>query len=163
LLVDADMRRPSLHQVLGTPLTPGLSDVLGGDANLDQVIRDTPVPGLCFIPAGYWHERLPRLLAGNAWPDLKTQLEAEFDYVVVDSSPILPVADTLLLARHVDGVLLSLLHDVSRLGPISQAKERLDRVGTNVLGVVINGLTGDNYGSPYRHTRNSLESLASSV
>lgn len=149
LLVDADMRRPSLHRVLGIPLGAGLSELLRGKATLDQVIQETQAPGLFVIPAGHWSDQLPRVLAGHAWRDLKPQLEAEFDYVVIDTSPLLPVADALMMARHVDGVVLSLLHDVSRPGAVAEAKERLARIGSNVLGVVINGVAGKGYGHAY--------------
>jgi capsular exopolysaccharide synthesis family protein len=161
LLVDADMRRPALNNVLGTPLTPGLSELLQGEAAIEEVVRATPAFGLSMIPAGAWSARLPRLLAGNAWKDLKPVLEAEFDFVIVDSSPLLPVADSLLLARHVDGVLLSLLHDVSRLGAVAEAKDRLSAVGTNILGVVINGVTSDVYGASYGGYRLRPEMAAS--
>jgi polysaccharide biosynthesis transport protein len=153
VLVDADMRRPSLHRVLGVPLGSGLSELLRGEVALDQVIQPTPAPGLSIIPAGHWHPRLPQILAGNGWRDIKTSLEAEFDYVIVDSPPLLPVADSLLLARHVDGVLLSLLHDVSRMGAVAEAKDRLAMVGTNVLGVVINGVNNEYYGPTYGYCR----------
>src|SRR5260221_6197185 len=71
VLVDGDMRRPSLHRVLGVPLNSGLSEVLRGETTLDQVIQPTPAPGLSIVPAGLWHPRLPQLLAGNAWRDIK--------------------------------------------------------------------------------------------
>jgi polysaccharide biosynthesis transport protein len=152
LLVDADMRRPTLHRVLGVPLTPGLSDVLTLEATLDQVIRPTPAPGLSIIPGGLFHTRLPQVLAGAAWQNVKLRLEVEYDYIIVDSPPLLPVADALLMARHVDGVLLSLLHDHSRLGAVSEARDRLASVGTNILGVVINGLSSENYSNYYGYS-----------
>jgi succinoglycan biosynthesis transport protein ExoP len=149
LLIDADMRRPALHQVMGSPLTPGLSDLLGGEAEFDEVLRETPIHGLWLIPAGFWHHGVPRILSSNAWRDLKSRLESSFDYIIVDSTPILAVADALLLAKHIDGVLLSMLHDVSRLPPATEAKDRLTRVGANILGVIINGLTSEFADSPY--------------
>ena len=153
VLVDGDMRRPSLHRVLGVPLNSGLSELLRGQATLEEVLQPTPAPGLSIIPAGIWHSRLPQVLAGNAWRDIKNSLETEFDYVIVDSPPLLPVADSLLLARHVDGVLLSLLHDVSRMGAVAAAKDRLAIVGTHILGVVINGVNNDFYGPSYPYCR----------
>jgi succinoglycan biosynthesis transport protein ExoP len=149
LLVDADMRRPSLHRILGLPREGGLSELLRGEITLDEALCPTPAYGLFALPAGKWHPTLPRALAGNAWPALKAKLEAEFDYVIVDTPPLLPVADTLLMARHADGVVLSLLHDVSRLGAVAEAKDRLAAVGTNVLGVVINGVVGGAYGASF--------------
>ena len=164
LLIDADLRRPALHKVLGVPMTPGLSDLLSAEATPDAVIRATSVYGLWVIPAGYWNARLPRVLAGTAWRDLKIQLETEFDYIIVDTSPILPVADALLLARHADGVVMSMLHDVSRLSAAAiEAKDRLSRIGANILGVVINGLSDDYSASPYTYAPATAEPIGSSV
>jgi len=159
LLIDADMRRPSLHRILDVPRGPGLSELLQGEVNVSEVIRPTAAFGLSVIAAGDWNPRLPRLLAGNSMRDLKTSLEADFDYVIMDSPPLLPVADSLLLARHVDGVLLSLLHDVSRLGAVAQARDRLTAIGTNILGVVINGVASGDYDGPYSRYRGSEEMM----
>ncbi len=149
LLVDADMRRPMLHHVVGVPLNPGLSELLRNEATLGEVIRSTQAPFLSIIPAGLFHPSLPQILAGNTWRELKTRLETDYDYVIVDTPPLLPVADALLLARHVDGVLLALLSDVSRLGAVAEARDRLTAVGTNILGVVVNGVSNLHYGNSY--------------
>src|SRR5205823_12244002 len=99
------------HQVFGLADGPGLSEILRGEADLAAAVRPTPVPGLSVLPAGRWTLAATQALAGDRWAALRAAAEAEFDFVVIDSSPILPVVDALLLARHVGGVLLSGMHE----------------------------------------------------
>ena len=74
------------------------------------------------------------------------RVKPEYDFIVIDSSPVLPVADSLLLAQHVDGVLFSLFHEVSRLPLVYAAYQKLNMVGVRLLGAVINGTQDGTYG-----------------
>ena len=87
------------------------------------------------------------------WADARRAAEAAFDYVVIDSAPLLPVADSLLLGRHVDGVILSVMHDHSLVASVAEAQHRLRSVGANILGVVVNGISphGGDYGYGYAY------------
>jgi Mrp family chromosome partitioning ATPase len=99
-------------------------------------------------------------LAQRRGRDLLDQLRTEFEFVVVDSSPILPVADALLVAQLVDGALLSVLCDISRLPRVHDAYARLTTLGVNVLGAVVNGAADDHsdygYGKYYTSSGRSL-------
>src|SRR5262249_22255182 len=96
-------------------------------------------------PAGAWDLATRQALTGDRWPALKRELEVGYDFVVVDSGPVLPVSDSLLLARDADGVLLSVLLDVSRVASIAETRNRLQSVDANVLGVVVNGVVTPAY------------------
>jgi polysaccharide biosynthesis transport protein len=147
LLVDADIRNPSVHSHLGLTAGPGVSEVLRGE---------TTVAG-CIVPTKY--ERLSVLMAGNGdrkavealAQDEFTRVLAEadhlgFDFVLIDACPILPVADALLVGRNVDGVLLSLLADVSQVDRVNAACQKLAAIDVPLLGAVVSGVRGDVYG-----------------
>jgi len=149
LLVDGDMRRPSLNSVLETPLTPGLSELLRGECAPADAIRTCVVKGLSFVPAGEWDVRVSQTLSTDRWRILKTQLSSGFDYVVIDTSPLLLVTDPLLMAQHVDGVVISVLRNVSQIGSVTMARNRLTSLGVKILGVVVNGLDQNGYRPAY--------------
>jgi polysaccharide biosynthesis transport protein len=145
LLVDGDVRAPSAHNLFGLPASPGLCEVLRGQVDVSSVIHPTPVPGLSVLPAGAWDLAARQALTGDRWAAVKRELEAVYDFVVVDSGPVLLVSDSLLLARDADGVLLSVLLDVSRVASVAETRNRLQSVGANVLGVVVNGVVTPSY------------------
>ena len=80
------------------------------------------------------------------------QLKGEFDFIIVDTSPVLPVADALTIGQHVDGVLFSILREVSRVPLVTLACQRLERLGVRLLGAVFVGAKGDVYGHSYQYT-----------
>jgi capsular exopolysaccharide synthesis family protein len=147
LLVDGDVQAPSAHAVFNLPAAPGLCEVLRGDAAARDAVYPTGLPGLSVLPAGAWDLAARQALAGDRWRAIKAELEADFDFVVVDSGPVLFVSDSLLMARGADGVLLSVLLDVSRVSSVEETRDRLRAVGANVLGVVVNGVVTPAYRS----------------
>jgi polysaccharide biosynthesis transport protein len=147
LLVDGDVQAPSAHAVFNLPAAPGLCEVLRGDAAAREAVHPTGLPGLSVLPAGAWDLAARQALAGDRWRAVKSELEADFDFVVVDSGPVLFVSDSLLMARGADGVLLSVLLDVSRVSSVEETRDRLRAVGANVLGVVVNGVVTPAYRS----------------
>jgi len=151
LLIDGDLRKPSAHRIFDLPLTPGLSEVLRGTADLAEAVRPTHANGLWLLPAGTNEGEVLQLLARDPGQRLLERLKQEYDFIVLDSAPLLGVADSLLLAQHVDGVLLSLFHGVSRMPQVYLACQRLSLLRVRVLGAVLNG-TDDgvySYGPAY--------------
>jgi len=147
LLVDGDVQAPSAHALFGIPGAPGLCEVLRGEATATDAVRPTALPGLSVLPAGEWDLIARQALVGHRWKAIKEELEAGYDFVVVDSGPVLLVSDSLLMARDADGVLLSVLLDVSRVASVEETRDRLKTVGANVLGVVVNGVVTPSYRS----------------
>jgi capsular exopolysaccharide synthesis family protein len=150
LLLDSDLRNPSGHELFGLNLGPGFAEWLRDECDLTEALRPTPVNGLTMLTAGQCDSRTLALLLQGRVASLFEQLRARFDFIVLDSSPILPVPDTLQLALHVDGVLLCLLHEVSRLPKVYEAARRVEALGIPVLGTVVNGTRDDTYRS-YGH------------
>lgn len=156
VLVDGDLRNPNTNKRFQIPDgAPGVCDLLRGERQLDDVICPTVVEGLDLIPAGHWGEDTHQHLATSGPRDLIETLRSRYDFVILDSSPILPVSDPLLLARHVDGVLISLIQDISRLPQVEEIHRRLTSLRIPVLGVVLHGTNvhSHGYGSNYYYKR----------
>lgn len=148
ILVSADLRRPSLEKKFGTGKEPGLSNWLFGEVDrIKDIVRDPGIPSVRIIPSGPVPSNPAELLTSPRLTALLVELEARADYVVVDTPPTLPVADSIILASHVPVVLLVL--DASRTGRAAalHTKQQLTRVGANIAGVVLNSF--DPSSSPY--------------
>ncbi len=149
LLVDGDLRNPSAHRVFGMSIGPGLSELLRGEADLGSAVRPTPAGGAWILTAGKSDFRSVQSLSQDGLRPLFQEMREQFDFVVVDSSPVLPVADSLLLGQHVDGVIFSVLCDVSRLPKVTAAQHRLAMLGVPTLGAVVIGSSEDAYSPKY--------------
>jgi len=151
LLIDADLRRPVLHSILGAPLTPGLIDYLAGTAEVRDILqrnqntrivengRLRQVPNLTFIPAGSGGDNLLELIANHRIEDLISVLSPHFDWILIDSPPVLAFADAIDLARAADAVLLvaraaTTPYDVAQRAQAAFSSSR-------VLGFVLNAVT----------------------
>ncbi len=160
ILVDGDLRSPSAFRRFGiAENAPGVCEVLRGEAMIDSVIQPTSIPGLDFFPAGRWAEDTPQHLASIGPGEMFRVLRERYEFVILDSSPILPVSDPLLFARHADGVLISLFQDVSRLPFVEEVHRRLTSLRINVLGVVIHGTVNHSYGygSNYKYSPSPVQ------
>jgi capsular exopolysaccharide synthesis family protein len=161
LLIDADLRSPSIHRLFDLTAVPGLSELLRGEATIDEVIATTAVEELSVISAGKCDFLTHRILSQGGIGQLFSRLKSQYDFVIVDSSPILPVADPLIIAQQADAVLLSVLTDVSRKTKIFAAYQRLVSLGIRVLGaVVIGGHEGVYGGSYYPGSAHSTPAVA---
>jgi capsular exopolysaccharide synthesis family protein len=147
LLVDGDLRNPSVHKRLGLPAGPGLCEILRGEASVFDVIQKTSIPGLLLIQAGRWTGETGQALVTAGLGQLFSIWRDQFEFVLIDSSPTLPLADALILGRHADGVILSLMQGVSRVPQATETCERFGALGVRILGAVVNGTPGQGYGA----------------
>src|SRR4051794_14171798 len=138
LLVDADLRRPSLATVLGLEGAAGLTTVLLDRAEPDDIVQDWGTAGLHVLTSGPLPPNPSELLGSPRMRHLIAELRTDYDYVVLDSAPLLPVTDSAVLAGLVDGVLL--LANVTRVRrhQLAESLRNLERVDAPVLGVVLN-------------------------
>jgi len=137
LLIDADLRAPRLHQMLGAPKGPGLAEYLLGKADEASVMQRGPMEGLFFIASGESLEDPAELVASGRLKILLQRVEPLFDWIIVDSPPAVPVSDASVLAKACDGVLMvvrsnSTPSDVAR-------KARMEFPDQMLVGVVLNG------------------------
>jgi tyrosine-protein kinase Etk/Wzc len=159
LLVDADLRRGDLHRQFGVEAQPGLADVLSGAVQADAVIRQTAVPNLDLLTAGSLPANPGELLAGGRLQQLLAEVGRRYGVVVVDTPPILSVADSALVGRHAGLNLLVIRAGVHSTDEISFALRRLSRGGVLVRGAVLNDLRPSmaRYGRSGRYRRYELD------
>ncbi len=151
ILVDSDLRNPSLHRLFKFDRVPGLSEFLRGEVDLAGVTRETVIPNLSMISAGKADSTALQALAFEVISKLFEQLRLHYDFIIVDSCPVLPVADSMLVGQHVDAVIFSLLREVSRLPRVHAAYQRLAALGIRMLGAVVNGTQHDRYPADYHY------------
>jgi capsular exopolysaccharide synthesis family protein len=152
LLVDGDLRNPAAHKLFRLPLEPGFSELLRGEAGLGDVVKPTPLSRLWLLPAGHLDPHAIQALAQEDVRAIFEQMKEQYDFIIVDSCPVLPVADSLLLGQHVDAVIFAVLRDVSRLPSIQAAQQKLQGLGVRMLGAVVIGTDGDPGSVVYRYT-----------
>jgi len=151
LLIDCDLRKPTIHRLYDVPATPGFSEFLRGEAGADEVIRATTANGPSIITAGACDAMALRALAQAVPGAIFDVLRDTHDIIVLDTSPILPVTDALLVGRHVDAAVYSILRDVSRLPWTLAAVGRLKAMNIRILGAVVTGIRSQPYGTYYNH------------
>jgi succinoglycan biosynthesis transport protein ExoP len=138
LLIDADLRRPRLHRVFELPQEPGLSNLLVGEVVASQVIQKTNIPGLLVLTSGTVPPNPSELLESKRFKDFLAQLGQHFDWVLIDSPPVLPVTDAMVLSQIVAGVVLVVSADATPLQAARTAVDQLDVARARILGAVLN-------------------------
>jgi len=157
VLVDFDLRRPMLHNMFDVELDPGVGGVLAGQAEPLDAVRATSVENLFVLPAGEWGNGGLSGRNDQLVTRIVSALRAAFVNVVIDAGPILPIVDTRVVARHADGVVISLLRDVSEIPRVNLACELLRSFDVRILGAVMIGAPGEVY---YAHKIDELQESA---
>jgi capsular exopolysaccharide synthesis family protein len=142
LLIDADMRRASLGRLLDVPAGPGLVEVLAGEVDLDEALSTVQAGGFHFLSAGSSGRDPSRVLKSARFSELLARARQSYDLIIIDTPPVLPVADALIIGRWVDGAVMAARFDASRLPLVERANRQLAMAGIPVLGVVVNGVKG---------------------
>ncbi len=148
LLVDADLRRPSVHKTLGMGPRSGLSNVLTGSATLQQAITISPVlPNLFILPAGTPPPNPAELLASANMRDMLTELREQFDHIVLDTPPTLSVTDAVVLSPRADATILVIRSGQTTKQALRRSRDILMQVNAHVAGVLLNAvdLTSPDY------------------
>src|SRR3984957_950909 len=148
LLIDADLRRPSVHKTLGMGPRSGLSNVLTGSATVQQTITVSPIlPNLFIMPAGTPPPNPAELLASSNMRDLITELRGQYDHIVIDTPPTLSVTDAVVLSPRADATILVIRSGQTTKQALRRARDILMQVNAHVAGVLLNAvdLTSPDY------------------
>ncbi len=149
LVIDADLRRPSCHRVLGVPNTTGLTEVLAGhEGKLRRL--ELQKTELCFLAAGSVSPNPTELLGSERMREVLGRLRERFAYVLIDAPPLAPVSDSVVLSTLVDGVVLVVDQQKTPRQTVRAARARLSYARAKVLGVVLNRCDAEagSYGEP---------------
>ncbi len=160
LLMAADLRRPDIHRVYGLPKEPGLADVLTGsmpwesatrglsdillgELPMDIVMLTPGMDNLHILPSGSNPLNPAELLSSRAVKTLMDELRANFDVIIIDTPPIIPVTDSAVLAEHTDGIIL--VYEVGKVGRdvLKRAKSHFDAVNADIWGIVMNDVKAE--------------------
>jgi len=137
LLIDADMRRPSLHKLLGTSKEPGLSNFLTQQLSAESIVQQTDIPGLSFVASGPKPPNPAELVSGGAIRTLLTYLGSKYDQIIIDSPPVLGLADAPRLASIVDATVLVIEANTAPRGTVQNALKRLAAAKADIVGAVL--------------------------
>jgi polysaccharide biosynthesis transport protein len=138
LLIDADMHKPRVHIVFGTPQEPGLSNVLVGNAKASEAVRRPTVPGLWVMPAGMTPPNPAELLGAQRFKNFLASLAEHFDWVVVDTPPVMAVTDSSVVAHLATGVVFVVGSEMTSRHAAQRALEQLGNARATVVGAVLN-------------------------
>ncbi|MHC5229772.1 CpsD/CapB family tyrosine-protein kinase [Enterococcus sp. LJL99] len=140
LLVDADMRKPTVSKTFAIPNAFGLSTLLGSrETLLHQVIQSSGITNLSILSSGPKPPNPSELLSSARMEELLVELRKQYDLVIFDMPPVVAVTDAQILASKADGTLMVIRENVSKRDSLLKAKELLKMVDANVLGVIYNG------------------------
>lgn len=139
LLVDADLRKPTIHYAFNVNNIQGLTNFLTKRSGLDEVISSTHVSNLDIITSGPIPQNPSELLDTESMADLLEELKKAYEYVILDSPPVLVVTDAQILANKSDGIVMVVSSGKTSKGGALRAKELLDKAKASLLGVVVNG------------------------
>jgi capsular exopolysaccharide synthesis family protein len=147
LVIDADLRNPGMHRHLGAKQTPGLAEYLLGECDEFAALQRGPMENLFFMPAGRVVGSAPELLSNGRMKLLLQRVEPLFDWIIIDTSPVIPVSDSTLIANYCDGILMVVRSNVTPSDMARRAREEFpDKM---LLGVVLNGTQPDASRSKY--------------
>jgi polysaccharide biosynthesis transport protein len=156
LLLDADMRRPTIGRKSGCNGKRGLSDMLANDILFDEIVQQHPnLPSLYVLTSGSIPPMPAELLASDHFVRLIERMRDQFDYILIDAPPVLLVTDPLLLASSVDGIVLVVRAGVTTRPVMKRLRVALQKPNVKVLGYVLNGLRDDSEGYGYSYGADS--------
>ena len=165
IVVDADLRRPTMHKIFGVPNLGGLTELLRSpDLDIDSQLKQSGIENLSILTSGPLPPNPAEMMASKRMAQLSKSLEEMADIVIFDSPPVLPVTDAVALSNRVAGVIVVTLSGRTRRDATRQALQNLQRVNANILGGVLNGIPsrqrGDynyQYNYPYTHSERGAQ------
>jgi succinoglycan biosynthesis transport protein ExoP len=162
LLVDSDMRRPRLHQSIGVPRQTGLSNLILGEVDYNEVIKATAIPNLFVLPCGPLPPNPAELLMSKRFEIVLQELGGRFDRILLDSPPLQAVTDAVVLSLHADGVILVVKAGKTLRDDVTRSVRQITDVSGSLVGVILNELDlderrGYSYYSYYAYGKDTQE------
>ena len=146
LLVDLDLRMPSVHRLFGISNRVGLTNLLVEDRSLESVVQKDSVGNLDILTTGPIPPNPAELVGSKKFAMFIEEMKTVYDYIILDSSPCVAYTDSVLAGRISDGVLLVISATIGRMDAAIQAKKNFEKVGAKIIGVVLNGVNKSHLG-----------------
>jgi protein-tyrosine kinase len=155
LIIDCDLRKPRLHKVAQVEKGRGLSNFLSSGGDLTELIRPTSIPHLSILPSGPVPPNPSELISSNKMKELLVLLQEVYDYILIDSPPLVTVTDPIILSTLVDGVILVAKSGKTKTDVLRRAYHDLATINAKILGVVLNdfNMRRDGYQDYYYYYR----------
>jgi len=162
LVIDCDLRKPSVHKLLGVDHLEGLSSYLSRRMELDEVIQKVPIPNLSVMTSGRIPPNPAEMISSTRMKEMLATLCERFDHIVIDSPPLLKVTDPVILSTLVDGVILVVHGGKSSRDVVRRTRQELSIAGARIFGVVLNNVSvhDDAYDSYYYEEYGDYEKTA---
>ena len=159
LIIDCDLRKPSVHKVLGVDHVVGLSTYLARRAEIDDVIQKLPIPNLSVLASGRIPPNPAELISSSRMKEMLVLLSERYDHILIDSPPLLKVTDPVILSTLVDGVMLVVHGGKSTRDVVRRTRQELSGAGAKIFGVVLNNVDAsqDGYEHYYYDTYSDYE------
>ena len=149
LLIDADLRKSVVHKMFQLPNLKGLTNVLAEDLDYREILRSTKVKGLDILTGGPKPPNPSELLGSDKMRTFLESLKKDYDIIILDTPPVLPVTDAAILASLVDGVVLVSSYGQTTFEGLARAKVQLENVDAKILGVILNKVPASKRGGHY--------------
>ena len=149
LLVDCDLRCPDQHEIFGLEMGPGITSVLAGEVKFKDAVNKSLGELVHVLPAGKLSASPHRLVSRESMAKFVEEALKEYDYVVIDTAPVLSAGETLAVASAVDATLLCVMRDFSRIDHVSRTTRRLEAAGVNIAGTIFSGISARGYAYRY--------------
>ena len=149
LIMDCDMRNPTVHKNFNLSNKVGLSSCISMGTAVADAVQETGIEGLDALTAGVIPPNPSELLGSEQMKNLLKRAKEEYDYVIIDTPPVLPVTDSLVLGRMVDGLILVIDSGEIKVEMAREVKNQLVHSGANILGVVLNKVRSEHHGYGY--------------
>ena len=149
LLIDCDMRNPTVHKNFNLSNKVGLSSCISMGTAVADAVQETGIEGLDALTAGVIPPNPSELLGSERMQNILQRAKEEYDYVLIDTPPVLPVTDSLVLGRMVDGLILVIDSGEIKVEMARDVKNQLVHAGANILGVVLNKVRSEHHGYGY--------------
>ena len=149
LLIDCDMRNPTVHKNFNLSNKVGLSSCISMGTAVDDAVQATAIEGLDALTSGVIPPNPSELLGSERMQNILQRAKEEYDYVLIDTPPVLPVTDSLVLGRMVDGLILVIDSGEIKVEMAREVKNQLVHAGANILGVVLNKVRSEHHGYGY--------------
>lgn len=149
LLIDADMRRPAVHTQFMVAQEPGLSNVLVGNSKASEAVRQSSVPNLWLLPAGHESPNPSELLGSQRFKNFLSALKGQFDWVLIDTPPVMAVTDACVIAHMVDGTLFVTAAEMVSRQAARRSLEQLTMADARLIGAILNRVDVERHGYYY--------------